>query len=453
MPHSQDTRHMRYETLYIMLLIFASGLFLAGALLDTPDNIARGLIRIVMTEDPLITDYVRLAGVGAALINSSVVTALSVLILRSSGEPANGFTLVVVGLMAGFSLFGKNPVNTWPIVLGTWLYAKSRKEPFGKYAAVALLSSALGPVISYIILDNGWGTPVLGVATGLMIGFVMPSLSAYTYKIQNGMNLYNVGFACGLMAMLLVSLMSSFGAEPEVSYLWATGYNALFGGLLGTMCIAAILAGLFFCRKPVWAAWAGYRRLLQTSGRAPSDYLRMFGAGPVLVNMGVNGLIGMAFVLGGGGELNGPTVGGILTIMGFSAFGKHVFNIVPVMAGVFLGSLVMHWELNNPSVQLACLFCTTLAPISGYFGWPYGVLAGFIHSSVVLYTGSPVAGMNLYNNGFSGGLVATVLYPVIIAVFQHRKPTLVDQDYFDPMEHDEPVTPPPAHQITEEKEV
>ena len=66
MPHSQDTRHMRYETLYIMLLIFASGLFLAGALLDTPDNIARGLIRIVKTEDPLITDYVRLAGVGAA---------------------------------------------------------------------------------------------------------------------------------------------------------------------------------------------------------------------------------------------------------------------------------------------------------------------------------------------------------------------------------------------------
>ena len=62
---------MRYETLYIMLLIFASGLFLAGALLDTPDNIARGLIRIVMTEDPLITDYVQLAGVGAALVNSA----------------------------------------------------------------------------------------------------------------------------------------------------------------------------------------------------------------------------------------------------------------------------------------------------------------------------------------------------------------------------------------------
>ena len=72
------------------------------------------------------------------------------------------------------------------------------------------------------------------------------------------------------------------------------------------MCIAAILAGLFFCRKPVWAAWAGYRRLLQTSGRAPSDYLRMFGAAPVLINMGVNGLIAMGVILLTGGDLNGP---------------------------------------------------------------------------------------------------------------------------------------------------
>ena len=78
-----------------------------------------------------------------------------------------------------------------------------------------------------------------------------------------------------------------------------------------------------------------------------------------------------------------------LTIMGFSAFGKHARNIIPVMAGVFLGSALMHWKLSDPAVQLACLFCTTLAPVSGYFGWPYGVLAGFLHSSVVLFTSTP----------------------------------------------------------------
>ena len=157
-------------------------------------------------------------------------------------------------------------------------------------------------------------------------------------------------------------------------------------------------------------------------------------------------------ILGGGGDLNGPTVGGILTIMGFSAFGKHARNIIPVMAGVFLGGVVMHWSLSDSAVQLACLFCTTLAPISGYFGWPFGVLAGFLHSSVVLYTGTPVAGMNLYNNGFSGGLVAIVLYPLIIDIFRHRRPTLTDRDYFDPVEHDEPLPPPDRQEMTEERD-
>ena len=443
---------MRYNRMYLFFWLYAIVLALAALAFSTPQEIAEGLRTIVLTEDSLITDYVLIAGPGAALMNSALVTAITAVLLKLSREPFNGFSLVVIGLMSGFSLFGKNFVNIWPILLGTWLYAKSRREHFGKYISVGLLATALAPAVSYIGLDNGWGNPAAGILVGIIIGFIMPPLSAYTYKIQNGMNLYNVGFACGLVAFLLVPLISSMGANPTTQYHWAEGYDLPFGVALGIFCLLLIFLGFFTFGKPVKAVWAGYRRLLATSGRAPSDYLRMFGAGPVLVNTGINGLIGMAFVLGGGGELNGPTVGGILTIMGFSAFGKHAFNIVPVMAGVFLGSVVMHWSLNDPAVQLACLFCTTLAPISGYFGWPYGILAGFIHSSVVLYTGGPVAGMNLYNNGFSGGLVATVLYPVIMAVFQHRKPTLVDQDYFDLQEHDEPVTPPP-NQITEEKDV
>lgn len=445
--------HKRYDRMYLFFWFYTAALVLASLVLEPPQDLLEGLKTIVCTEDALITDYVLIAGPGPALMNSALVTAITLLILRRSGEPFNGFSLVIVGLMSGFSLFGKNFVNIWPILLGTWLYAKSRKEHFGKYAPVGLLATALAPAVSYIAVDNGWGNLPTAILTGAVIGFIMPPLSAYTYKIQNGMNLYNVGFACGLVAFILVPLISSMGANPTTQHHWASGYNLPFGLALGILCLFLIFAGFFLCKQPIWAVWAGYRRLLKTSGRAPSDYLRMFGAAPVLVNTGINGLIGMAFVLSGGGDLNGPTVGGILTIMGFSAFGKHAFNIVPVMAGVFLGSVVMHWSLDNSAVQLACLFCTTLAPISGYFGWPFGVLAGFIHSSVVLYTGGPVAGMNLYNNGFSGGLVATVLYPVIIAVFRHRKPTLEDRDYFDPQEHDEPVTPPAPHQLTEEKDV
>ena len=443
---------MRYDRMYSLLWIYTAVLALFGLLLDSPAQILQGLTTIILTEDALITDYVLIAGPGAALINSALVTAISLILLRLSREPFNGFSLVVIGLMSGFSLFGKNFVNIWPILIGSWLYAKLRREHFGKYIPTGLLSTALAPVVSYIALDNGWGTPLLGGLVGILIGFILPPLSAYTYKIQNGMNLYNVGFASGLVAQILVPLISSLGATPATRYHWAEGYDLLFGLALGIFCTALFLLGLLCSGKPAWASWAGYRRLLVTSGRAPSDYLRMFGAGPVLINTGINGLIGMTFILLTGGDLNGPTVGGILTIMGFSAFGKHARNIIPVMAGVFLGGVVMHWSLSDSAVQLACLFCTTLAPISGYFGWPFGVLAGFLHSSVVLYTGTPVAGMNLYNNGFSGGLVAIVLYPLIIDIFRHRRPTLTDRDYFDPVEHDEPLQPPDRQEMTEERD-
>ena len=178
---------------------------------------------------------------------------------------------------------------------------------------------------------------------------------------------------------------------------------------------------------------------MSTTGRAPSDYLRMFGAGPVLVNTGVNGLLGMAYIFIVGGQLNGPTLGGIFTIMGFSAFGKHARNITPVMVGVALGAYGMHYTPDYPALQLAGLFGTTLAPISGHFGWPFGIMAGFIHSALVLQTGGPVAGLNLYNNGFSGGLIAIVLYPTITAIVRHRNPKLRDQDYYDLFEESDPI--------------
>ena len=117
--------------------------------------------------------------------------------------------------------------------------------------------------------------------------------------------------------------------------------------------------------------------------------------------------------------------------MGFSAFGKHPRNIIPVMVGVWMGAYGMHYEPNYPALQLAGLFGTTLAPISGHFGAPFGVLAGFIHSALVLQTGGPVAGLNLYNNGFSGGLIAIVLYPTLTAIVRHRRPKMRDADYFD----------------------
>ena len=429
----------RYRQIFPAAILFSAGLIWIGFLLDEPGDTIAGLYRIVVSENILITDYVYIAGPGAALINSGIVTGISICILKFSGASFNGDTIVKMGLMSGFSLFGKNFFNIWPIILGSWLYAKYRKRPFSRYASVALLSTSLAPLVSYMTFGSIYASVPLGLLSGVVIGFVLPSLSSYTYKIQNGMNLYNMGFACGLLAMMIVPILTALDDKPESVLYWATGFNTAFAFVLMILCLIFILAGFFCTGEPAWAVWAGYRRLLSTTGRAPSDYLRMFGAGPVLVNMGVNGLLGMLYIFLSCGDLNGPTLGGIFTIIGFSAMGKHAFNIVPVMIGVALGAYGIHQTLDYPSLQLAGLFGTTLAPISGHFGWPFGVLAGFIHSALVLQISSPVAGVNLYNNGFSGGLVAIVLYPIITAVWVHRRPKLRDEDYYDLFEGDSPI--------------
>ncbi|MGD9922920.1 MAG: DUF1576 domain-containing protein, partial [Pseudorhodoplanes sp.] len=74
----------------------------------------------------------------------------------------------------------------------------------------------------------------------------------------------------------------------------------------------------------------------------------------------------------------------------------------------------------DPSGLLAALFGTTLAPIAGRFGWHWGIVAGFLHSSAARSVGSVHGGLNLYNNGFAAGIVAAVLAAVIIAIEARR---------------------------------
>ena len=43
------------------------------------------------------------------------------------------------------------------------------------------------------------------------------------------MNLYNAGFACGLLGMVLVPILSAMGHGPEPVLYWATGYTKPLG--------------------------------------------------------------------------------------------------------------------------------------------------------------------------------------------------------------------------------
>jgi hypothetical protein len=149
--------------------------------------------------------------------------------------------------------------------------------------------------------------------------------------------------------------------------------------------------------------------------------VRSFGIDPALVNMGSVGLLGCVYLLLVGGDWNGPTIGALLTMCGFAAFGKHVLNAMPVMAGVALAAALSKYRLADPVPVLAALFGTTLAPIAGHYGPIAGFLAGALHLVIVSNVGYLHGGLNLYNNGFSGGIVAGILVPIFEALRERRR--------------------------------
>jgi hypothetical protein len=84
-----------------------------------------------------------------------------------------------------------------------------------------------------------------------------------------------------------------------------------------------------------------------------------------------------------------------------------------VLVGVVAATLLFGKPLAAPGPLLAALFGTTLAPLAGEFGPLAGIAAGFLHLALVERTGAWHLGLNLYNNGFAGGITATLLLAVI----------------------------------------
>ncbi|GAA0691832.1 MULTISPECIES: DUF1576 domain-containing protein [Clostridium] len=405
-------RRKLYPSYSLSILIF-SIFVIFGLIVDGPINVFNGLKEIIFSPDILITDYVAIGGIGAAFVNAGLVTLLSIALLIIIGIKPNGSTLMSLWLMAGFSFFGKNVLNVWPIILGVWLYSKYKKEPFLNYSLIALLGTSLAPAVSqlsFVGLFPVYVSIPMGCAIGIGIGFILSPLAANCTKLHQGYNLYNVGFAAGLLGTMLMAIFRALGITFESKFIWSTGNNLLFGVFLIVIFLILIGFGVYDNKD----ALKNTSKITKHSGRLVSDYYIMYGKA-AYINMGILGILSTIIVIIIGGELNGPTMGGIMTIVGFGAFGKHPLNVIPIMIGALLSSVLNIWGIASPQMLISMLFSTTLAPIAGQFGWKYGILAGFLHVCTVMNTGYLHGGLNLYNNGLAGGFVAMTLIPLIHA--------------------------------------
>jgi hypothetical protein len=412
---SSQKKHYQLLIVYCLLLIFI------GISSEPFAVLWEGMVRILTSPSNLLTDYIALGTFGSAFVNSGLLTLISVLIAQKEKIPINGPMIAALFTVSGCSFFGKNLYNSIPIIIGGIIYAKIVKKPFSQFIVVSLFGSALSPIISFFAF--GLSLPLffslpLGCVVGIFIGLILPPLASHVLTFHQGFSLYNVGFTSGLIAMMFTGVLRMFGVKIEGKSLVSDEHHLKLLFFMLLLFFLMFITGFIMNHL----SFKGIKEINRTSGKLITDFTFISGIGATMMNMAFMGFLLLLYTQLSHCTLNGPIIGAILSAVGFSAFGNHPLNSLPLLVSVFFtAQLSSVFNVDQTTVALAGIFGTGLAPIAGYYGLTFGLVAGFLHMSLVTNVSYLHGGLNLYNNGFSTGFVAAVMVPLLDNILQIRK--------------------------------
>ncbi|MFN2304656.1 MAG: DUF1576 domain-containing protein, partial [Anaerolineales bacterium] len=391
----------------LLVSVLGVSMLVIAFLVNSPKEVLEGELSIIKSPSILITDYIEYANLGAAFFNAGLVTLIGLSLAWLIRARFNGYLLSAIFTLSGFAFFGKNIFNIFPIFMGVFLFdALFSHQRVKDLIAPLLFGTTLGPVVSQVAFgfDFGWWGIVGGILLGVIAGILLAALMNHIYSFHLGYNLYNTGTTGGFVATVVYITMRGFGLEIDPVFYWSTAHTDFL-----TWFVLAVFLALIFLGFLWGAKFSQYFKIWNSSGKLASDYVVIADLGTTLVNMGMLGLIALGYVHLVGGDVNGAILAGIFTVAGFGALGKHPRNILPIMIGVYLICFPNVWRHADPGPLLAALFCTTLAPLAGKFGFFAGLIAGALHLPMVMHVGSIHGYMNLYNNGFAGGLAMLLI--------------------------------------------
>ena len=409
---------MKIKQNLILLAIFLVGLVILH-LFEPFDVMINGLANILTHPGVLISDYLRIGGLMPTLVNVWLTTFLAVLLFRLLDVKFTGSVIAGLLTIAGFAFFGKTILNVLPIWAGIAIYGLSQKRPVKNYIVIMLFGTGIAPIVSYLLfganLSLGLAIP-LSIVIGMLTGFVLPPLGTRAITFHQGYNLYNIGFTMGLVAMVHAAVLRALGFDIAVGGPSEPAFHWVMLWLVVALSLVCIIAAIIVDKK-------GLKRIFElfdSTGILPSDYVNDYGMSATLLNVGIMGFFSLAGVFLLGVEIHGPLMGGILTIMGFAAFGKHPLNSWPVMFGAWLAVALTPLELNV-GTTIGIFFVTAIAPIAGRYGFIVGIIAGFMHLVLLPYALVLQGGFDLYNNGFTAGFIGIIVAPVAEAIWPRFK--------------------------------
>lgn len=401
---------------------------------------------IMISPCPLVTDYFAIGGLASAMLNAGacgMACFLAMILLKGDSQPN---TLAGYFLVVAHCFYGLNFLNMWPCFLAPFIYLKLKKLDFKSNLHVCMFATSFGPFISEFLFRytqrdtftfgvahlNIQGIP-LTIGFSLAIGFVIPAILPGAKSWHKGYNLYNGGLAFGMFGFFVFNLMyKTMGITPPEVLTHTNDiyegfgrsfhlYSTVFFLILFLICIAIgyHLNGNTF---------RGYYRLTKDTGFS-SDFSEKYGMPLCLINIGIYGLIfliyiNMITIFTPGAGFTGATIGVILASLTFTSMGQHPKNVWPILAGyVLLYELTIFfcqingrditWSISTQGYINGVAFATGLCPIVGRYGVRAGIAAGMMCASMCTATRDLHGGFVLYNGGFTAGITALVLLPIL----------------------------------------
>lgn len=387
------------------------------------------------------------AYIGVPFIGSGILGILVILSYLLMKTEVNGGSVAAAFMVMGFAFCGKSFLNVWPTFLGVVAYAILKRKPLNSVVSLAWFSTALSPLVNtiamYSVFDGSNTMAVIPMfslgrflfagVVGAIAGFLVGIFAEFLPSKHHGDTLYNAGFAAGLTGFLLFSLMKVIGiGHSAPDHVYTEDKDLLLGTCLAIMLLYLLICGLILVRK------SGKKCRDLVLGRHNGCFVEQFGFGATLINMSICGALCLVYpFLTTTGHVNEPLFACVLTIAGFAASGISIRTMVPIMSGVFVTSVItggvkgiligadflesgLAYAGTKNMVIAACFGCG-LSPVVTKYGALVGFFAAAIHSILVLNTGALQGWLNLYNNGFCTGLVATFFVPMIVNIQKTEK--------------------------------
>ena len=441
-----NNRIISIYTLSVSFVLIAAAVVGAMVTGEGWREVLEGFARILFSPARNMPDYFELGGLAAACFNAGLCGLACSLLIAVNPTPAKSVTLSGFFLVIAHGFYGLNFLNMWPCFIGVVIYCAARKHRLGENLGVAMFATALGPFISEFFFACPIGSrfvlfgaefSIVGVIVGclasVMFGFVVPALLPGTTRMHRGFNLYKAGLAIGLFGIFMFALMfKTLGLEPsgDVGYVneiyesFGRSYPIFVNCIWGGIFLATAVAGIVLCK----GNFAGYRALLKKDGHH-DDFCELFGMKTCLINIGIYGLFillyfNLAIFFTDGVGFTGNVAGLIFAAVTFSASGQHPKNVYPILIGYTLLSAIVHvvclvsgldvpWTLSTQSYFGGVAFATGLCPIASKYGVRYGIAAGALSAIICTSTAQMHGGLMLYNGGFTAGLTAMLMIPIL----------------------------------------